>query len=86
MPWNLHYFNDFNYYNAFNPKGFFLFPLFVPALIWSVIWKGLALYRAARNGQKAWFCILLVVNTMGILEIVYLLFFSKLHTSSKKSK
>ncbi|HHY38827.1 MAG TPA: hypothetical protein GX507_07875 [Clostridia bacterium] len=44
-------------------------------IVWSVIWKGIALWHAARGGQKAWYIALLVINTVGILEIVYLLFF-----------
>ncbi len=46
-------------------------------LIWSLIWKGLALWKAARLGSKVWFVVLLVVNTVGILEILYLYAFSK---------
>ena len=42
--------------------------------IWTLIWKGLALWQAARNNQKAWYVILLIVNTIGILEILYLAF------------
>jgi methionyl-tRNA synthetase len=45
-------------------------------VIWSLIWKGLALWRAARAQQPAWFVVLLVVNTAGLLEIAYLLFFA----------
>jgi len=51
-----------------------LIPLF---LIWSFIWKGMALWRAAQNNSKPWFVVLLLVNTMGILEILYLYVFSK---------
>ncbi|HWQ59921.1 MAG: hypothetical protein HGB34_01240 [Candidatus Moranbacteria bacterium] len=51
--------------------------ILVPVLIWSLAWKGVALWRAARNGQKAWFVVLLVLNTIGLLEIVYVLGFSK---------
>lgn len=40
--------------------------------IWGLVWKGLALWRAARSEQTTWFVILLVVNTLGLLEIVYL--------------
>ncbi len=39
----------------------------------SLILKGFALWRAARKSQKEWFIVLLVVNTLGILEIIYLL-------------
>ena len=50
-----------------------LSPLIIIVLaLWSVVWKGLALWRAARVGQKGWFVALLVVNTLGMLEIVYL--------------
>lgn len=45
------------------------------AAVWTIVWKASALWYAARAGQKAWFIILVVVNTLGILEIVYLLFF-----------
>lgn len=48
-------------------------PIFAAVLIWSLVWKGLALWRAARNGQSAWFVVMLVLNTLGILEIIYLL-------------
>ncbi len=49
----------------------------IPLIVWSVIWKGLALWKCGRNNQLAWFIVLLVLNTAGILEIVYLLFFQK---------
>jgi len=53
-------------------------PAILPILgIWSVIWKGLALWYSARNGQKFWFIPLVVVNLFGLPEIAYLLFFQK---------
>jgi hypothetical protein len=45
--------------------------------IWSLIWKGIALWRAAHYKQRNWFVVILVVNTIGLLEILYLLRFSK---------
>lgn len=45
--------------------------------VWTLIWKGMALWHSARSEQQAWFIILLLVNTVGILEIVYLLCFRK---------
>ena len=45
-------------------------------VVWSLIWKGLALWRAARKSNRWWFIGLLVVNTLGILEILYLYYFS----------
>lgn len=45
--------------------------------LWSLIWKGIALWRAAHNEQKIWFVALLVINTFGILELIYLFKFAK---------
>ena len=41
-------------------------------LAWSLVWKGIALWKAARNGSKAWYIVMLLVNTVGILEIIYI--------------
>lgn len=46
--------------------------------IWSLIWKGLALWKSARKNSMIWFIILLVVNTVGILDILYIFVFSKM--------
>ena len=47
------------------------------ALAWSMTWKGIALWRAGRNAHLVWFIILLIVNTLGILEIIYIFAFSR---------
>ena len=52
---------------------FFLIPL----TIWSIAWKGLALWRASKNDQKYWFIALLIINTIGLLEIIFLVWFAK---------
>lgn len=46
-------------------------------IAWSIFWKGLALWRAAKNNQKYWFIAILVVNTVGLLEIIYLMWLAK---------
>lgn len=53
-------------------------PFILLFVLWAVFWKGLALWHAARRGQYWWFVILLVVNTLGILEIIYLFVVAKL--------
>ena len=50
--------------------------LFIWAII-SVILKGYALWHAAKKKEKAWFIIMLIINTMGILELIYLIFVVK---------
>ena len=55
-----------------------LFSLVIPALIiWEAVWKGIALWRAARNGHIAWFICIIIFNTVGILPIIYIFGFSK---------
>lgn len=51
--------------------------LAIPLMLWTVIWKGLALWKAARKEDKIWFAALLVLNTLGIAEILYFFVFSK---------
>jgi len=46
-----------------------------PLIVWSLFWKGYSLWWAARNNQKYWFFFLLICNTLGILEILYLSLF-----------
>lgn len=46
-------------------------------VIWELVWKGIALWRAGRNGQLAWFVCLFIFNTLGILPIIYIFAFSR---------
>ena len=46
-------------------------------IAWMLPWKGFALWKAARREEKVWFIILLLVNTLAILEILYIFFFSR---------
>lgn len=45
--------------------------------IWDGVWKLIALWKSARNGQLAWYVCLAIFNTIGILPILYILFFQK---------
>ena len=45
-------------------------------LAWVLPWKGVALWKAAKNGHNKWFIALLVLNTLALLEIVYIFYFS----------
>lgn len=47
------------------------------AIIWSLVWKGLALWKAAGLRHKYWFIAIFVINTLGILEIIYYFFVAK---------
>ena len=46
-------------------------------VVWAMSWKGVALWRAGRNAHLVWFIVLFVVNTLGILPIIYIFAFSR---------
>ncbi len=45
-------------------------------IAWTLPWKGVALWKAAKNSSKGWFVALLILNTLAILEIIYIFYFS----------
>ena len=55
-------------------------------IIWSLIIKGLGLWKSARNKQRNWFIMLLVINTVGILELIYIKFFQKNLNNNTKAE
>lgn len=60
-------------------------------IIWTVVWKGIAMWRSARRNDKHWFIALLVLNTLGIVDIIYIYVFSErdgkkvVHTDHEES-
>ena len=64
-----------NMFNSFGSLS--LSYWFIILIIWSAIWKYIALWKAGRNNQLGWFIVIAIVHTAGILEIIYLLFFRK---------
>lgn len=51
--------------------------LLLVLMVWSAVWKGIALWKSGRNNQLVWFVVMFIINSAGILPIVYLLFFQK---------
>ena len=52
--------------------------------LWTLFWKGCALWMAAKNHKKGWFLALLIFNTVGVLEIIYIFFVAKKKWSDVK--
>ena len=46
-------------------------------MLWSLTWKGIALWKAAQRNSIPWFVVLLIFNTLGILEIIYIFLIAK---------
>jgi len=64
--------------SGFNLFGGMMFGgLMLVLVIWTVYWKYHALWHAAKQDEKWWFLAMLLINTLGILEILYLYYFSK---------
>ena len=53
------------------------FTLLIIVAIWSLFWKIPSIWMAIKNDKKWWFVVLLIFNTLGILEIVYIFFVAK---------
>jgi hypothetical protein len=51
--------------------------LMIIAVIWTLVWKAIALWKAARNDHKVWYIVMMIINTLGILEIIYIFGFSR---------
>ena len=76
-----------NFYNMMNYGGYsgyngglgslIFAPFVLIVVIWTLYWKYQALWYAAKHDHRWWFIALLVINTLGILEILYLYVFSK---------
>ncbi len=46
-------------------------------IFWVLPWKAVALWKAVKNNHKGWFIALLLLNTLAILEIIYIFVFSE---------
>ncbi|HBU07107.1 MAG TPA: hypothetical protein DEB09_03400 [Candidatus Magasanikbacteria bacterium] len=62
--------------------GLILTIFIITLIIWSGIWKGVALWKSARNNHLGWFITFMFINTLGILEILYIYVFSKKQSDS----
>lgn len=69
--WYMHH----SFENMLFPFPVISLPFLVLLALGLVMLKGYALWHAARNEQKWWFVFLLIVNGLGIPELVYLVWF-----------
>lgn len=60
--------------------------LLAVVLVWDLAWKGAALWRAGRNNDPVWFVFLLIINSAGILPIIYLLMHSKVTSDGNEGR
>lgn len=60
--------NNYSFFSFTRGSGFLLYLL----ILLDLILKGMTLYKSAKRDQKTWFVALLVVNSLGILPIIYM--------------
>ncbi len=56
--------------------------IIVALALWDWVWKAIGMWHAARRGEKVWFIVVLIFNTVGILPIAYLAFVAKIWSKS----
>ena len=61
-------------YTMYNHPGLFFLAVSI-IIFWTLVWKGIGLWYAGKYRQKKWFMAILVLNTAGILPIIYLIWF-----------
>jgi hypothetical protein len=49
----------------------------VTMVLWEFVWKMIALWKAGRNNHLGWFICIAIINTVGILPIIYLIMYKK---------
>lgn len=63
-----------------------VFAVMAVILVWSYAWKLAALWKSARKGSIIWFVALALINTVGILEILYIFVFSEMKVRNNRVK
>jgi len=78
--------NVWRYGSYYQDSGLGFIKLMMPFMLIDLILRGFALWKAARKDQNVWYIFLLIVNSMGILPLIYLLLNRDKSESSKKTK
>ena len=52
-------------------------PWIIILIIVELILKGIALWKCGRNNQPGWYVALFIINSVGILPLIYLLAFQR---------
>jgi hypothetical protein len=60
----------FQYFNEMMPG---VLPVVIALAVWEIVWKIIAMWRSARNNDLGWFICIAILNTLGVLSIIYIL-------------
>jgi hypothetical protein len=71
--------------NYFDLSPNVLMTIFWILISWTLFWKGWSMWIAAKKNHKIWFIALLLLNSFGILDILYTFIFSKISRQDIKN-
>ena len=71
--------------SLFSPDSDIFWLVITLVVIWSFVWKGIALWGAGRSDHLGWFIILFLVQTLGILDIIYIFLFRRVVPRPQKA-
>ena len=54
-------------------QGTWFIIMIIVLALWDAVWRLIALWHSARRSQLVWFIFLGILNTVGVLPIIYLL-------------
>ena len=78
--------NYYNYRTAEIGYPFNMLTFMLPFVLFDLILRGFALWKSAKKDQNIWFIALLVVNSMGILPLIYLVLNRDQKDTPKKAR
>ena len=58
-----------------SPFGFGILALLLA--LWTIVWKVYAAWTAAKHNHKKWLVAVVILNTLGILDIIYIFYVAK---------
>lgn len=61
-------------------------PVIIILALWEAVWKVIAMWKSARNNHLAWFICIALINTAGILPIVYIFTHRKKRPSEQEKE
>ncbi len=82
----MNFWGNINGYGNYSGMRYGIFGLMIPFVILDLILRGISLWKSAKRDQNVWFIALLLVNSMGILPLIYLVLNRDQKVTPKKSK
>lgn len=71
---------------AFYQQPMWMMVTFGLLVLWEMVWKGIALWYSGKNKQLPWFIVMFIFNTLGVLPIIYLIWFKPKQMGASEMK